>query len=158
NGTSATSFSPQTPMTRGMIITVLGRLAGADEDASASGGFSDIETGAYYTTYVAWAAANGLVSGTGAGDFAPNADVTRQDLATLIARYAEFAGLGVPPLYAAGSFDDDAQTADYAKDALQTLTAGGILNGKPGNIFDPRGSATRAEVAAILHRFIEATK
>jgi hypothetical protein len=162
NGTSAASFSPRTPMTRGMIITVLGRLAGADEDtnegAAASGGFSDIEAGAYYTPYVAWAAANGLVSGTGAGGFAPNEDVTRQDLATLIARYAEFAGLSVPPLRPAESFDDDALTADYAKDALRALTAGGILNGKPGNIFDPRGGATRAEVAAILHRFIEATK
>jgi hypothetical protein len=162
NGTSATSFSPRTPMTRAMIITVLGRLAGADEDANedaaASGGFSDIETGAYYTPYVAWAAANGLVSGTGAGGFAPNEDVTRQDLATLIVRYADFAGLSVPPLRPAESFDDDAQTADYAKDALRALTAGGILNGKPGNIFDPRGGATRAEVAAILHRFIEATK
>jgi hypothetical protein len=158
NGTSIASFSPQTPMTRGMIVTVLGRLANADEDSYTDSDFSDIEAGMYYTPYVAWAAANDLVSGMGDGLFAPDSDVTRQDLATLITRYADFAGQSIPALRSAGVFEDDALTADYAKDALRTLVSGGIINGKPGNVFDPRGSATRAEVAAILHRFMEATQ
>jgi hypothetical protein len=84
--------------------------------------------------------------------------VTRQDLTTLIMRYAAFAGADIPALRPAIRFTDDAKTADYAKDALRTLVAGGIINGKPGNIFDPTGRATRAEVAAILHRFIEAVQ
>jgi hypothetical protein len=158
NGTSATAFSPQTPMTRGMIVTVLGRHAGADESAYAQSGFADAPAGAYYTPYVAWALDNGLSSGVGGGSFAPDADVTRQDLATLITRYAALTGGSIPALRPVTTFADDADTADYARSALQTLVAGGVINGKPGNIFDPNGRATRAEVAAILHRFIEAVR
>jgi hypothetical protein len=157
NGTSETAFSPQAPMTRGMLLTVLGRFSGADADAYADG-FADAAAGAYYTPYIAWAAENGIVSGVGGGAFAPDADVTRQDIATVVARYADFAGRTLPSLRARPAFADDALTADYARDALDMLVRGGILNGKPGNRFDPAGRATRAEVAAILHRFIEATK
>jgi hypothetical protein len=158
NGVSTTAFSPGTPMTRGMIVTVLGRHAGADAGAYAQSGFADAPAGAYYTPYVAWAVDNGLSSGVGDGSFAPDADVTRQDLATLLTRYAAFPGGSIPALRPAAAFADDADTADYARGALETLVAGGIINGKPGNIFDPAGRATRAEVAAILHRFLEAVK
>jgi hypothetical protein len=112
NGTSALRFDPQTPMTRGMLVTVLGRFA--------------------------------------------DADVTRQDLATLLARCAEFPGRSLPASREAPDFEDGEQVADYARDALRTLAAAGVINGKPGKRFDPNGTATRAEVAAVLHRFLEA--
>jgi hypothetical protein len=172
NGTSATSFSPQTPMTRAMLVTVLFRLAAPARGPNTTD-FIDVPLGLWYSDAVAWASGNGLVSGVGDGGFAPGEDVTRQDLATIITRYADFAGLSIPALRPVPTFADDALTADYARDALRALATGGILNGKPassivsdsehqlspqgGNIFDPAGRATRAEAAAILHRFIETT-
>ena len=155
-GTSATTFGPNAVMTRGMLVTVLGRLYGADQDAHATGGFGDVAAGQYYTAYVEWAKENGIVTGTGSG-FAPNAAITRQDLAVIVARYAEFADENFPVTLQYTIFADESDIADYAKNAVQTLYNGGVLNGKSGNNFDPRGSATRAELAAVLHRFIEKT-
>ncbi|MDR1616479.1 MAG: S-layer homology domain-containing protein, partial [Syntrophomonadaceae bacterium] len=105
-----------------------------------------------------------IVSGIGDNKFAPDAEITRQDLAAIITRYAEYANKQFPATRQFVTFADDAQIADYAKNDVQTLYNGGIISGKPnlspegGNVFDPRGSATRAEVAAMLHRFIEAAK
>jgi hypothetical protein len=156
-GTSPTTFSPKSTMTRGMLVTVLGRFCGADEDGYAASGFGDVPAGQYYTAYVAWAEENGIVSGTGRG-FAPDAAISRQDLATILVRCADFADRELPAARANIAFTDAARTADYAREAVAALSGAGIVNGKPGARFDPRGTATRAEVAAMLHRFIEATK
>ncbi|MDR2133433.1 MAG: S-layer homology domain-containing protein [Clostridiales Family XIII bacterium] len=153
NGTSATAFSPTTPMTRGMLTTVLARLNGTDLSAYTASGFDDVADGKYYTAAVAWAAANGIVSGVGSDEFAPDRAVTRQEMAAMIVRYAEFAKKQFPTTRQFVIFADDDRIADWAKNAVQTLYCGGIVSGKPGNIFDPQGNATRAEVAAILHRF-----
>jgi hypothetical protein len=136
-----------------MLVTVLHRLSGgrATEGGSA---FSDVDESAYYAKAIAWAETNGLVSGVGNGLFAPDAAILRQDLAALIMRYANFAAKQFPMTLQYAPFADEAEIADYAKNAVQTLYNGGIISGKPGNVFDPRDSATRAEVAAILHRFI----
>jgi uncharacterized repeat protein (TIGR02543 family) len=159
NGTSDTAFSPGTPMTRGMLVTVLGRLHGADASAAAAeSAFSDVKAGQYYAPYVAWAKENGLVNGVSAGKFAPDAEITRQDLATLITRYADFAGKQFPVTLQYTAFADEDKIADYARSAVKTLYGGGIVSGKQNNIFDPKGKATRAEVAAVLHRFIEKTQ
>ncbi|MDR2355905.1 MAG: S-layer homology domain-containing protein, partial [Clostridiales Family XIII bacterium] len=155
-GTSATSFSPNALMTRGMLVTVLGRLHGVDQSAYATSGFGDVAAGRYYTAYVEWAKENGIVMGTGSS-FAPDAEITRQDLAAIVTRYIDFADKHFPVTLQYTIFADETAIADYAKNAVQTLSGGGILTGKPGNSFDPRGSATRAEVAAVLHRFIEKT-
>jgi hypothetical protein len=156
NGTSASTFSPNGAMTRGMIVTVLGRLAGADVNAYTASSFNDVAPGQYYAAYVEWAKDNGIVNGVGDGKFAPNAEVTRQDLATLLARYADFSGEQFPVTLQYATFADDASIADYAKRAVEILYTGGIVSGKPDNLFDPRGNATRAETAAMLHRYSNA--
>jgi hypothetical protein len=154
-GTSATAFSPNLPMTRGMIVTVLGRLYGADTSAYASSGFNDVQTGQYYTPYIEWAKEIGIISGIGDNRFAPDATITRQDFAVIITNYAKFAGKQFPVTLQYQTFADESEIAEYAKNAVQTLYGGGIISGKGNNLFDPQGSATRAEVASILHRFIE---
>jgi hypothetical protein len=157
-GTSANAFSPNTSMTRGMIVTVLGRLYDADVSEYTDSGFSDVAAGQYYTAYVEWAKDNGIVNGVGDNMFAPNTAVSRQDFAVLLMRYADFAQKQFPTTRQFSVFEDDADIADYAKNAIQTLYNGGIINGVGGNAINPQGSATRAEVAAMLHRFIEAAK
>jgi hypothetical protein len=141
-------------MTRAMLVTVLHRLDGLSA-SSGSGAFGDVPSGQWYSDAVAWASSSGIVQGVGAGSFAPQADVTRQDLAVILTRYAEASGNQFPVTLQYQAFADDAEIADYAKNAVQTLVGGGIVNGKPGNAFDPKGNATRAEVAALLHRFVE---
>jgi hypothetical protein len=158
NGTSADAFSPNASMTRGMIVTVLGRLADADISAYTDSDFSDVESGQYYTAYVEWAKDNGIVNGVGDNLFAPNANVSRQDFAVLLMRYADFAQKQFPSTRQFSVFSDDADIADYAKNAIQTLYNGGIINGVGGDAINPKGPATRAEVAAMLHRFIEAAQ
>jgi hypothetical protein len=158
NGTSATTFSPNAPMTRGMVVTVLGRLYGADTSIYASSDFDDVESGKYYTPYVEWARRRGIVLGIGGNKFNPDGELTRQDLAVIITRYADFARKQFPVTLQYAAFADDADIAEYAKPSVQTLYCSGIVGGKPGNLFDPKGSATRAEVAAILNRFIEAVQ
>jgi hypothetical protein len=157
NGTSANAFGPNAPMTRGMIVTVLGRLYDADISAYTAGGFDDVAAGQYYTAYVEWAKENGIVGGVGGNLFAPNDNVTRQDFAVILLRYADFAKKQFPTTRQFVTFADDAEIADYARNAVQTLYNGGIINGVGNNAINPKGSATRAEVAAMLHRFIDAT-
>ena len=156
NGTSATTFSPQMPMTRGMIVTVLGRLAGINVADYSGNSFDDVNTTMYYAPYVKWAAEKGIVNGVGNNKFAPNADISRQDLAAILYRYAEAMEIPLPEITTATTFDDGANISDYAKEAVAAMQKAGIINGKPGNVFDPQGTATRAEVAAMLHRFCEA--
>jgi hypothetical protein len=107
---------------------------------------------------VEWAKQNGIVSGVGGNRFSPDAEITRQDLAVVITRYADFAEKQFPVTLQYAVFTDETDIAEYAKSAVQTLYCGGIVSGKPNNLFDPRGSATRAEVATVFHRFMEAIK
>jgi hypothetical protein len=169
-GTEDNVFSPDLTVTRGMLVTVLGRMYGdeagayaqvvveAEAAADATTGFDDVAPGKYYTPYVAWAQESGIVAGVGGNRFSPDAEITRQDLAVIITRYADFAKKQFPVTLQYAAFADEAEIAGYAQSAVQTLYCGGIVNGKPDNRFDPRGSTTRAEVAAILHRFIEAAR
>ncbi|MDR2132027.1 MAG: S-layer homology domain-containing protein [Clostridiales Family XIII bacterium] len=158
NGVSATSFAPNTPMSRGMIVTALGRLNGVDTKSYAAGSFKDVAAGQYYTAYVEWAKANGIVNGVGENSFAPDRDVSRQDFAVILVRYAEFVKKPIHSTRQPITFGDQSQIAGYAKNAIRTLYAGGIINGMDNNAFAPAKSATRAEVAAMLHRFAEAIK
>ena len=118
-----------------------------------AGSFGDVTAGQYYAAYAEWAKENGIVNGVGGGNFAPGAEITRQDLAVLLSRYAEFAGEQFPVTLQYATFADDDLIADYARIAVERLYCGGIVSGKPDNAFDPRGNATRAEVAAMLQRF-----
>jgi len=157
-GTSANTFSPNMPMTRGMVVTVLGRLAGIDVADYSGVSFDDVATSQWYAPYVKWAAEMGIVSGIGNNNYAPDANISRQDLAVILARYADKMGITMSQTLQSVAFADSSDIADYAVDAVATMVRAGIVSGKPGNVFDPAANATRAEVAAMLHRFCEAVK
>jgi hypothetical protein len=161
NGTGATTFSPNNPMTRGMVVTVLYRLQGAVPAIAYGNPFGDVAEGQFYTDAVLWAAANGIVNGVGDGStFAPNASISRQDLAAILLRYAEFREEGPVGAWAIYlDYADLEQVADYAGSAVMWVTLKGLMTGKPAptgsNLFDPAGATTRAEVAAVLHRLAD---
>ena len=147
-------FSPGIPLSRAMIVTVLHRYEGDPGAADFSSPFSDIPEGQWYTNAVVWMAENGVVTGYPDGRFAPVNSITRQELAAILIRYADHKGLGLPVNREYQSFNDDAAIADYAIDAVRRCYTAGVINGREGNIFDPRGNATRAEAAAMMHRFL----
>ena len=155
SGTSDTTFSPNTGMTRGMFVTALGRLAGIDPDSYKTGKFTDVKADAYYAPYVNWAAQNGIVEGVTATTFAPDTNINREQMAVIMANYAKKLGYTVPKTLEAVTFADNASISSWAKDAVRAMQQAGILAGKTGNRFDPRGTATRAEVATVLRRFVE---
>ena len=155
SGTSDTTFSPNTGMTRGMFVTALGRLAGINPDSYKTGKFTDVKADAYYAPYVNWAAQNGIVEGVTATTFAPDTNINREQMAVIMANYAKKLGYDLPKTLQAVTFADNAQISSWAKNAVRTMQQAGILSGKNGNKFDPKGTATRAEVATILRRFVE---
>ena len=117
--------------------------------------FTDVPASAYYADAVKWAAEKGVVSGTTSTTFAPDRAVTRQEMAVIMANYAKAMGYTVPKTREAVTFADNGSIGSWAKDAVKAMQMAGILNGKDGNRFDPQGTATRAEVAAVLHRYVE---
>ena len=153
NGTSDTTFGPNISTTRGMIVTVLYRLAGEPDVSLIQNPFSDLTVGAYYYNAVRWAAENHIVLGRGDGTFGPSDDITRQDLCVIFERYAEYEGITLPEIVDSSLFADDNKIANYAYAAVYKMRDAGIVTGRPGNIFDPTGKAIRAEFAAMLHRF-----
>jgi len=156
NGTSDTQFSPNTSMTRAMMVTVLWRLQGSPEGAE-SAGFADVSAGTYYYEAVNWAAANGIVLGYNASKFGPNDSITREQITTILYRFANFLGKGPVGSWTANpDFVDMDKVSAYANEGVVWAWINNIVNGRPGGIFDPRGKATRAEVAAMLHRFMVA--
>ena len=155
SGTSDTTFSPNTGMTRGMFVTALGRLAGINPDSYKTGKFTDVKADAYYAPYVNWAAQNGIVEGVTATTFAPDTNINREQMAVIMANYAKKLGYDLPKTLQAVTFADNAQISSWAKNAVRTMQQAGILAGKNGNKFDPKGTATRAEIATVLRRFVE---
>ena len=155
SGTSDTTFSPNTGMTRGMFVTALGRLAGINPDSYKTGKFTDVKADAYYAPYVNWAAQTGIVEGVTAITFAPDTNINREQMAVIMANYAKKLGCDLPKTLQAVTFADNAQISSWAKDAVKVMQQAGILAGKNGNKFDPKGTATRAEVATVLRRFVE---
>lgn len=154
-GTSETTFSPDMVMTRGMFITVLGRLADADVSSYSQSSFTDVKNDAYYMGYIEWAAKNGIDKGIGDGKFAPDQPITREQMAVIMQNYANVNGFTLTKLYSENTFADSELISTYAKDAVKLTQTAGIFTGKNGNLFDPQGTATRAEVAAVLRRFVE---
>jgi uncharacterized repeat protein (TIGR02543 family) len=148
-------FSPNATLTRGMVVTVLWRLAGSPVLDGAVNQFTDVMDGLWYSDAVMWAAANGIVSGYGNGLFGPEDNITREQMAVIIINYQKFSGKIPPDIVMDREFSDWNDISDWAKDAVNRLTIQGIISGKPGNLFDPQGETTRAEFAAVLHRFLE---
>ena len=155
SGTSDTTFSPNTGMTRGMFVTALGRLAGINPDSYKTGKFTDVKADAYYAPYVNWAAQNDIVEGVTATTFTPDTNINREQMAVIMANYAKKLGYDLPKTLQAVTFADNAQISSWAKNAVRAMQQAGILAGKNGNKFDPKGTATRAEVATVLRRFVE---
>lgn len=151
-GATDTAFEPQTAMTRGMFVTVLGRLHGVKAQKTATQ-FADVKKSAYYSGFVAWAAKNGIVSGVSATAFEPETNATREQICAIIYRYCVYAGVTLQSGGADTEFADADKISAYAKAAVNACRKGGIINGKENNRFDPKGKATRAEVATILMNF-----
>jgi hypothetical protein len=154
NGTGPTRFTPNATLTRGMVVTVLYRHEGEPSVAGLSDPFPDVTTGQWYMDAVKWAADKKIILGYGNGNFGPNDNVTREQLAAILYRYAGDAGADLPEARAYPGFSDDASTSEYAKAAVTALYRAEVINGKPNNRFDPKGSATRAEFATMIHRFL----
>lgn len=153
SGTTATTFSPYAPMTRAMLVTVLYRLEG-EPAVTGRSGFSDVTIGSYYEAAVTWAADNGIVNGTSATTFSPSENVTREQMAAILCRYAQYKQYGTSASASLSAFSDAAAVSTYAKAPLSWAVAEKLVNGTDGKLL-PRASATRAQVAAILHRFVE---
>ena len=152
-GTSDTTFSPNASMTRAMLVTVLYRLEGQPA-VNGRSGFSDVQYNGYYEDAVTWAADNGIVNGTSTSTFSPNTNVTREQMAAILYRYAQYKKYNTAASSSLNSFSDHTSVSGYAVASLQWSVAEKLVNGSNGKLM-PTGNASRAQVAAILHRFAE---
>ena len=150
NGKTADTFAPDAQITRAEFIKIIAGVAGADVSGKSSSRFSDVASDAWYVPYVAWGVENGIINGTSETTFHPNGNISRQDMATMIKRYTDFARFTLPTDTAAVNFTDSAQISSYAADAVKAMQQAGIINGKGGNTFAPKDNATRAEACKML--------
>ncbi|MCD7743157.1 MAG: S-layer homology domain-containing protein [Oscillospiraceae bacterium] len=152
-GTAADAFSPELAVTRGMLVTILYRMEGEPETGSAA--FVDVEDGAYYAAAVAWAAENGIVTGYSDTAFGPADNVTREQFATILYRYAIYKGMDEVTLEEnLGGFTDAADISDWAISALNWAVGQELIGGMGDGTVAPSGTATRAQAAAILCRYL----
>jgi len=155
NGVSISEFAPNSPMSRAMLVTVLHRAEGSPEPASVST-FTDVASGAYYEKAVSWAFANGIITGYSDTQFAPDDNITREQIAAIMLRYATYKGNGPVGAWAIRlDYADLDQVSDYAAEAVMYCTMKGIMQGKGNNMFAPKDHATRAEFATVLKKYIE---
>ena len=150
-GTSATTFEPNTSTTRAMIVAILNRLE--DGPTADDGTFTDVHNGDWYADAVNWAASEGIVAGFEDGTFRPNAPITREQMAAILYNYAQWKGMDVSNRADLSRYSD--QPSAWANDVMQWAVAEGLIAGTSATTLNPQGSATRAQVAAILERFLE---
>ena len=155
-GVTDTRFAPNMPVDRAMVAAIVHRIAGEPAAAGADMPFRDLPADAYYTQSVLWAYHAGVVSGCSADTFCPTQAISRQDLAAILYRYACLAGAAdeTQSEDSLSGFADAGAVSGYARAALAWAVENGILYGKDGNRLDPKGTATRAECAALLWRFV----
>jgi len=154
NGTDKQLFSPDMNISRGMFVTVLARLSGADLSSYTASSFKDVKAGSYYAGAIEWAAKNGIAKGISETEFAPDADITREQMAVMMTNYAKAMGITLPKTVEKTVFADNGKISAYAANAVETMQTAGLISGKNNNLFDPQGTATRAEVCSLLERFI----
>ena len=152
DGISMTSFGADQNTTRGQVVTILWRLTG-EPRAARNNQFTDVSSSAYYNTAISWAAENGIVKGYDSKTFRPNANVTREQLAAILYRYAEYMNLSTKGASNLTKFDDYYTIGTWARDSLAWANYHGLINGVDSYHIDPKGNTTRAQLAAILHRF-----
>lgn len=153
-GISSTAFEPQTTMSRDMLVTVLYRLEGEPAIGNAASSLSDVNAGSWYANAVAWATANGIITGYDSGKFGPKDPLTREQLLAILYRYSSLKGYDTSASSDLTGFTDSGEIKDYALIPFKWGTGNGLIDGKGAGILDPAGDATRAEVATILMRFI----
>ena len=153
-GTSKTLFSPHGTATRGMMATILWRMEGSPAPKGKNS-FTDVEAGKWYADAITWTAENGIFAGYGKDKFGPDDPITREQLAAIFYRYADYKGYDLTVKGNLDKFKDADKITDYAETAMGWAVGSGLVKGKSGNLLDPQGTATRAEIAAMLHRFIE---
>ena len=156
NGVDEDNFAPNDTLTRAMLVTVLYRIESEPEVKNIS--FTDVDADSYYANAVSWAKKNGIVNGVTESEFAPNSDITREQIATILHRYAQYKGYDVSVGENTNilSYDDAESVSEYAVSSIQYVVGSGLIKGKSATTLNPLDNATRAEIAAILQRFIEA--
>ena len=153
-GTGKTLFSPHETVTRGMMATILWRMEGSPVPKGKNS-FTDVEAGKWYADAITWTAEDGIFADYDKDRFKPDDPITREQLAAIFYRYADYKGYDLTVKGNLDKFKDADKITDYAKTAMQWAVGSGLVKGKSGNLLDPQGTATRAEIAAMLHRFIE---
>lgn len=155
SGTSETTFAPNTAMTRGMLVTALGRLEGVDTKLYTTNSFIDVKTDSTFRPYIEWAYKRGVVQGIGNQQFAPNRAITREEIAVIFANYAKATSYKLPVTREASTYEDASSIGSVYKTAVTAMQQAGIMMGGTNNKFNPKVSATRAEVSSMLHRYIK---
>lgn len=151
NGTGSDKFSPDEPMTRAMVVTVLGRIAGVKLEGRTTN-FTDVPSGAYYEEYVAWAVENGIAKGVSETEFNPNRNITREELAVMFANYIKYTGKNYGEIEDI-EYNDNNDISTWAVDAVKMLKSYNVMTGNAENNFLPKAVATRAEVAVVFYNF-----
>ena len=157
SGTTETTFAPDTAMTRGMLVTALGRLAGVDTKAYTTNSFTDVKADSTFRPYIEWAYSKGIIQGIGSSQFAPERAITRQEIAVILQNYAKATGYKLPVTREATTYTDASSIGNTYKDAVTAMQQAGIMMGGSSNKFNPKSSVTRAEVSSMLHRYIKLT-
>ncbi len=155
--TSKNTFSPDAAMTRGMLVTALGRLAGVEEKNYKTNSFTDVKVDNTYRPYIEWAYSKGIIQGMGNSKFAPDRAVTREETAAILANYAKAAGYTLPAIREAVVYGDASAIGTSYSSAVTAMQQEGVMMGGKDNKFNPKSSATRAEFSAMLHRYIKLT-
>ena len=153
-GVSENEFAPDTATTRGMLITVLGRMDNVSAGQFKTDKFTDVKEDDYFAPFVAWGVSNGIVSGMSENEFAPNDNITREQLAVMLYNYAKFKGIELGGDKEV-SFADGEAVSDWAKEAVDALSKAGVMSGRDNGNFDPKANATRAEAATMLVNFVD---
>ncbi|MPN23081.1 Endo-1,4-beta-xylanase A [bioreactor metagenome] len=155
DGATETTFAPDTFMTRGTLVTALGKLAGEDLSSYTTSSFTDVEVGSTFQPYIEWAYNKGIIHGIGDNEFAPERAITREEIAVIIANFTNATGYTLPVEGKATAYADASSIGDYYKIAVTTMQQAGIMTGGTDNKFNPKSNATRAEVSSMLHRYIK---
>lgn len=148
SGVGSNTFAPTQPLTRGMVVSIMHRIAGSPECGQSD--FEDVNADNWYSKGVAWASETGIVSGVGEGKFAPDADVTREQIAVILYNFAKMFGVDVSIGDSMNGFIDASEISTWAKDAVSWAVGAKLISGKDNGMVDPQGKATRAEIATIL--------
>ena len=156
SGVGGQRFAPNDTLTRAMFVTVLGQLAQINEADYTTVSFSDVTPGSWYAPFVAWAAQQDIVSGTGNGRFEPGAPITREQMAAIIARYVQSTGKALPTIADPVVFKDKDAVSAWARDGVELMRTTGIISGDDRGYFNPLGLATRAQAATVFMELREA--